>query len=447
VGIPKRKKMKELFDRKLIALLLAIALVLCSVCTASATKLDIGGQEFIDVNEDESVVEIGYSYSGFVYAINNYNNITIVCDDMYPYYFKDIDTTTTVAISNKVITITSEPNTEFSGYGSEETLTILIKDNSIVTLDNAKFEDIKFVVEEGSMLIVSGSSISTDRQFAVSTTKASVEDQSCTILINNSQITALNGTACAFLNNGEYTISNSSIIARQDIYAKSGDIMLCGGHYAATAPAIHLDFSEEIKPSVTLSAVEFVMGKSGRTTYDVFKAVNGSKDVYKEHIHVDSGQFNTKGTLANYLNENRYIISGAGLYIVTEPLAKLNDTNFPCFEDALKAASDGDTITLLDDCPVFKDVDIDALNLNIDLNGYKLYDGDKTFYYNNDIPCYVTINSGSSITIDGSKAGSGTERLQFYLSGEDECSKSAMTVTGGTYNCLGLKFSAADIPN
>ncbi len=110
-------------------------------------------------------------------------------------------------------------------------------------------------------------------------------------------------------------------------------------------------------------------------------------------------------------------------------VAEINGVTYPSVADALEAATDGDTITLL--CDWAENVTIDAQNVTLDLGGYTL--AASSGYT-------LTVSGGSDVTVTNGTVGdgTGTYAVQIWASGDDDDPTTfvlddSATVTAGTY--------------
>jgi hypothetical protein len=122
----------------------------------------------------------------------------------------------------------------------------------------------------------------------------------------------------------------------------------------------------------------------------------------------------------------------AGLLLPTTALAeennnvaKIGDTKFASFKDALGVANDGDTITLLKDCELSegdKTIRVEKTGVTLDLNGFTMTLGS-----------YLDVVGGNTFTIQNGKSTGGitiAEYGVFTTSSQTTINLTGVTITG-----------------
>lgn len=122
----------------------------------------------------------------------------------------------------------------------------------------------------------------------------------------------------------------------------------------------------------------------------------------------------------------------AGLLLLTTALAeennnvaKIGDTKYASFKDALGVANDGDTITLLKDCELSegdKTIRVEKTGVTLDLNGFTMTLGS-----------YLDVVGGNTFTIQNGKSTGGitiAEYGVFITSSQTTINLTGVTITG-----------------
>ena len=276
-----------------------------------------------------------------------------------------------------------------------------------------------------------------------------------TVTINNSTIKVPNGMGVYFPSTGKLTINGGSIEANTGVQICAGSLEITGNPtIKATATAAEAISSGSILDGATVSIVggRSGYGAMGQVTIDSgsFTSASGIEAVQaytvnsnnqkadwtdaEAKVNISGGSYSTP-VRENLCAEGFVPVTKAnadGLYEVTKDTseAKIGDTKFATLADALKVATSGNTIVLLNDVTHATGFVLND-GILIDLNGHNLT-----------TPFIFTSIEGGAGIIDSSNnanGGSGTLKLMFKKTTLNGISRTAKN-SAGTADISGYFF-------
>ena len=276
-----------------------------------------------------------------------------------------------------------------------------------------------------------------------------------TVTINNSTIKVPNGMGVYFPSTGKLTINGGSIEANTGVQICAGSLEITGNPtIKATATAAEAISSGSILDGAAVSIVggRSGYGAMGQVTIDSgsFTSASGIEAVQaytvnsnnqkadwtdaEAKVNISGGSYSTP-VRENLCAEGFVPVTKAnadGLYEVTKDTseAKIGDTKFATLADALKVATSGNTIVLLNDVTHATGFVLND-GILIDLNGHNLT-----------TPFIFTSIEGGAGIIDSSNnanGGSGTLKLMFKKTTLNGISRTAKN-SAGTADISGYFF-------
>ena len=263
--------------------------------------------------------------------------------------------------------------------------------------------------------------------------------------IVNSNITSTEGLGIYYPpKSGTLTISDSEITGVTGIVVKGSNLVVNGEKTIISGTGPNVDpetyYTGATDGSSTLTETgDAVYVESGYNDRDISVSISGghlnSKNAKAVRMFVKNGENTsakreisvTGGTFSSdvsayvakgYVQNENGTVEQLG---ETNAVAKIDDTYYKTLADAVAAAQDGDTITLLKDCSSER-VNLESKSITIDLNGNTLT---STSAYG----VMFCAKNGHKITVNGTKEGSKLVGTLMVTNGTD----GHIEINGGTY--------------
>ena len=263
--------------------------------------------------------------------------------------------------------------------------------------------------------------------------------------IVNSNITSTEGLGIYYPpKSGTLTISDSEITGVTGIVVKGSNLVVNGEKTIISGTGPNVDpetyYTGATDGSSTLTETgDAVYVESGYNDRDISVSISGghlnSKNAKAVRMFVKNGENTsakreisvTGGTFSSdvsayvaegYVQNENGTVEQLG---ETNAVAKIDNTYYKTLADAVAAAQDGDTITLLKDCSSER-VNLESKSITIDLNGNTLT---STSAYG----VMFCAKNGHKITVNGTKEGSKLVGTLMVTNGTD----GHIEINGGTY--------------
>ena len=457
--------------KRLLTVLLAVCLVL-ALGTVSALAVDtvasFGGTEYSTLQE---AIDAAESAGGGTITLLRDATGGAVTFDKSGEYVLDLDGHTYTSSSNYDVIMVKSPNVDLTiengklyGHGTEtygiyvyaldtngDKVADVMCDNVTVTLDGVELD----VTDQG--LGVQG--LNTNNN----------------LIVKNSTVSA--GTAIYFPPiTGTLIIEDSNIIGQNNgVYVKGGEVYVSGDSYISASavgeiPDPPYNGSGELKATGIAVFVEgnYTSGSGARpisvniyggtikseNSYSVYGYNIGDDSV--QDIKITGGQFEDnvdESTIAGYLPKGAALKVENGEVVTDdnkEMVATVNGVGYDTLANAIAAADDGDTVTLLANVPEDVVIPADA-DFTLDLNGFTLTNvSDHTITNNGTLTivgngtvdnithAHAAIMNNGTMTINGGTFTRSQETQDYVDDGADNSwytvvNKGTMTINDGTF--------------
>lgn len=213
--------------------------------------------------------------------------------------------------------------------------------------------------------------------------------RSYSIFVDGGELTVKGGTISG-------TNTTSSGDQTRGIYVKTGSATITGGTITAT-PAI---YSHAVYIDATATTSSISGGYFNGATADVYNATTTT-------LSISGGYFVHNTNISNYLAYGKAICAGNSdyPYQVATAVAQIGTTNYATLQDAINAATNGQTVTLLTDETVGNSIKITNKTIVLNLGGKILTSTDLDG---------LTIN-GSNVTVKNGTISTTKENEQYAI--------------------------------
>lgn len=271
-----------------------------------------------------------------------------------------------------------------------------------------------------------------------------------TLTISGGTMSSL-GTAVytPMYNTNAVKISGGTLTGDKALYAGSYTINITGGTFNGTSYAVYAYRPNyaEMSQNISISGGNFsVTGTDGKVIYNNSPASYGTVN-----IPVTGGCFSDTTAVTQYLTDGYgwYASTETGYpYMVDEATAVITTDNgrtyYKTLDEAITAAEDGQTVTLLKN--LASSVTISGKQITLDLGGKTLTSAGETI--DGGIPT-IFVNNGANVTLqNGTVAADGSSYRDVIVKNGSTLTVNkdvTMTATGGDYNyCVSVRHGDTD---
>ena len=337
-------------------------------------------------------------------------------------------------------TITAEAGEAIAVHAAN--ITLIVKNGTIKNFANGKYSDGVYAYKESNNLTLTFENIVLESRTQGLAVQGLTSNSNVNIV--NSKITSTEGLGIYYPpKSGTLTITDSEITGVTGIVVKGSNLVVNGEKtiISGTGPNVDPDtyYTGATDDSSSLTETgDALYIESGYNDRDITVAVQGgsftSANAQAVRMFIQNGEITsvkrevkvTGGTFSSDVSAyvaDGYILNNGTVEKLgeTNAVAKIGGTYYKTLADAVAAAQDGDTITLLKDCSSER-VNLESKSITIDLNGNTLT---STSAYG----VMFCAKNGHKITVNGTKEGSKLVGTLMVTNGTD----GHIEINGGTY--------------